>query len=119
MTHRYEGSCHCGKVRFAYDGEEITAGLRCTCSICRRKGALMSTEAIAPERLEIDAEPGDVGLYQFDSKVAKHYFCKHCGIYTHNEMLRIPGHFRVNLGCIDAVDTFALEVEVFDGKNLL
>ena len=119
MTHRYEGSCHCGKIRFAYDGDEITSGIRCTCSICRRKGALMSAEAIAPGRLEIDAAPEDIGLYQFDSKVAKHYFCKTCGIYTHNEMLRIPGHFRVNLGCIDAVDTLALEVEVFDGKNLL
>lgn len=119
MTHRYEGSCHCGRVRFAYDGDEITSGIRCTCSICRRKGALMSAEAIPLEKLEITADPADLGLYQFDTKVAKHYFCKTCGIYTHNEMLRFPGHCRVNLGCIDAVDPLALDVEVFDGKNLL
>ncbi len=119
MAHRYEGSCHCGKVRFTYEGEEITSGIRCTCSICRRKGALMSAEAIPLERLTIEADPDDLGLYRFDSKVAKHYFCKTCGIYTHNEMLRFPGHCRVNLGCIDDVDTLALDVEVFDGKNLL
>jgi len=119
MTHHYKGSCHCGAIKFSYDGEEITGGLRCTCSICRRKGALMSTEAIPADTLKIDANPEVIGLYQFDSKVAKHYFCKNCGIYTHNEMLRNPGHCRVNLGCIDDIDAGDLEVQVFDGKNLL
>ena len=119
MTHQYQGSCHCGAIKFSYEGEEITQALRCTCSICRRKGALMSTEAIPVEALKIDADPDDVGLYQFDSKVARHYFCKQCGIYTRNEMLRIPGHCRVNLGCIDDIDTSGMEVTVFDGANLL
>ena len=119
MTQHYEGSCHCGAIKFSYDGEEITQGLRCTCSICTRKGAMMSTEAIPLEVLNIEANPDDIGLYGFDSKVAKHYFCKHCGIYTHNEMLRKPGHCRVNLGCIDGLDTAGFEITVFDGKNLL
>lgn len=119
MSNHYEGGCHCGAIKFAYDGEEITGGLRCTCSICRRKGALMSTEAIPVEALNIHADPENIGLYQFDSGVAKHYFCKRCGIYTHNEMLRIPGHCRVNLGCIDDLDSSGFEVTVFDGKNLL
>ena len=119
MTHHYEGSCHCGAVRFSYDGEEITAGLRCNCSICRRKGALMSPEAIPVEALQVEAAPEDLGLYQFDSKVAKHYFCKRCGIYTHNEMLRKPGHCRINLGCIEGLDSSGFEVTVFDGKHLL
>ena len=52
-------------------------------------------------------------------KVAKHYFCNKCGIYTHNEMLRMPGHMRVNLGCIENLDTTDFEVVVLDGKNLL
>jgi hypothetical protein len=34
-------------------------------------------------------------------------------------MLRIPGHCRVNLGCIDDIDTSGMEVTVFDGANLL
>jgi len=119
MSQHYEGSCHCGAIKFSYDGEEITQGLCCTCSICSRKGAMMSTEAIPAEALKIEANPDDIGLYEFDSKVAKHYFCKNCGIYTHNEMLRIPGHCRVNIGCIEDLDTSGFEVTVFDGKNLL
>ena len=116
---QYQGSCHCGAVRFSYEGEEITNGLRCNCSICKRKGALMSSEVIAPEKLNMEVEKGALGLYQFGMKTAKHYFCKRCGIYPFHTTARKPGHFRVNLGCIDEIDTFNLESELFDGKHLL
>lgn len=119
MTQHYEGSCHCGAIQFSYDGDTIDKGIRCTCSICKRKGALMSAEAIPKENLDVKVEGDNLGLYQFDSKIAKHYFCKTCGIYTHNEMLRMPGKMRVNLGCVDGLETDGLEVVVFDGKNLL
>lgn len=119
MSQHYQGSCHCGAVRFSYTGEEITRGLRCNCSICSRKGAMMSSEIIAPEAIDIQAEEGALGLYQFATKVARHFFCRHCGIYTFHQTIRKPGHYRVNLGCIDGVDTFALEADVFDGKHLL
>jgi len=79
----------------------------------------MSMFTLPPEDLEIDASSGALGLYQFDTKVAKHFFCKTCGINPFNETLRMPGHFRVNLGCIDEIDTDSLEVKVFDGKNIL
>ena len=119
MAHDYHGSCHCGAIKFSYQGDEITQGLRCTCSVCSRKGAMMSPQAIPLADIAIDADAQNIGLYQFDSKVAKHYFCKTCGIYTHNEMLRMPGHVRVNIGCIDALDSSQFEVTVFDGKTLL
>jgi hypothetical protein len=37
---KYEGSCHCGAVRFEIETDfpELTM---CDCSICRRKNALM------------------------------------------------------------------------------
>ena len=113
----YHGSCHCGAIKFNLKCHPITKGLRCNCSICRRKGTMMLGEAVDQADISIDAKPEDIGLYQFDSKVAKHYFCKHCGIYTHHETARYPGKFRVNLGCIDEVDPFALEFDVFDGKD--
>lgn len=115
----YQGSCHCGAVRFSYEGEPIEKGLRCTCSMCARKGAMMTSEMIPPENFTIDAEEGVLGLYQFGIKTAKHYFCKHCGIYTFHETARKIGYFRANIGCIDGVDPFALEADVFDGKNLM
>jgi hypothetical protein len=119
MTKHYAGSCHCGAVGFAFAGQEIAKGLRCNCSICTRKGALMYPEFIPEAALEIDAQAGALGRYEFGAKTAKHYFCKHCGIYTFHESGRKPGHYRVNLGCVEGIDPFALEVEVFDGKHLL
>ena len=89
-----------------------------TADICKRKGAVMSTFTLAPEQLDIIADADALGLYQFGTKVAKHFFCKECGIYPFHETMRQPGHFRVNLGCVDDVDTFTLPVEIFDGKSL-
>ena len=119
MVEHYSGSCHCGAVKFAFEAEKITKALRCTCSICSRKGAMMTPQAIPEKNLTIETSHDALGLYQFGSKIAKHYFCKTCGIFTHNETLRMPGHVRVNLGCIKDFDTSQLDVSVFDGKNLL
>lgn len=119
MSKQYQGTCHCGGVKFSYTGEEIKKGVRCNCSICARKGILMSEELILESELSIEAADDILGLYQFGLKTAKHYFCKNCGIYVFHETARKAEHFRVNLGCIDSIDPFALEVEVFDGKHLL
>ena len=38
----YEGHCHCGAVTFSVTTDtEIKAGVRCNCSLCRRKAAVM------------------------------------------------------------------------------
>ena len=119
MSHNYQGSCHCGAIRFSYTGDEIRHGLRCNCSMCARRGAVMTPQAIALEAFQIAAEAGALGLYQFGKQTAKHYFCKQCGIYPFHETARMPGHMRANIGCIDGVDSLSLPVEVFDGKHLL
>lgn len=79
----------------------------------------MSSEVIPSEKFVIESGEGNLGLYEFGLKTAKHYFCRDCGIYTFHETARFPGHYRVNLGCIEGIDTFSLEADVFDGKHLL
>jgi hypothetical protein len=68
---------------------------------------------------KIDAQEGALNFYQFGKMQAKHHFCKTCGIHTFSETTRRPGQYIVNLGCVDGVDTFALEVTMFDGEHLL
>lgn len=114
----YNGSCHCGNISFSFEHEKIDTGLRCNCSICKRKGAVMSDFTLAPEEFNIKENNNSLGLYQFGSKVAKHYFCKTCGIYPFHETMRKPGNYRVNLGCINEMDTNDLKVEIFDGKSI-
>lgn len=79
----------------------------------------MSIETIGDNVLNVKYEKGALGLYQFGAKTAKHYFCRNCGIYTHHETARFPGHYRVNLGCIEGMDTTQLDADLFDGKQLL
>lgn len=114
---KYHGSCHCGKVSFEFQSKPIEKGLRCNCSICKRKGAMMTPEAYALDKIKIKGQE-NLNRYQFGDEVAKHYSCKHCGIYPFHETMRMPGHYRFNLGCIDTVDTFTLEADMFDGKSL-
>ncbi len=57
-------------------------------------------------------------LYQFHTKVAKHFFCSICGIYTHHNPRSNPAMTGFNVGCIEDIDTFKLEdVFINDGNN--
>ena len=119
MSEHYQGSCHCGAIKFSYDGDKIEKALRCNCSLCSRKGAIMTPQTIPIETLTIEAESGVMSLYQFGAETAKHFFCKNCGIYTFHETARFPGQYRVNIGCLHDFDSTDLAIDIFDGKNLL
>ena len=57
-------------------------------------------------------------LYQYHTKVAKHYFCSNCGIYTHHKMRSNPNMYGINVACLEGVKPFELEnVGVNDGVN--
>lgn len=78
----------------------------------------MTAFTVAPENMNIEIKGDPLTTYQFGLMVAKHHFCRNCGIYTFHETLRKPGHYRVNLGCVDGIDSFALPTEVFDGASI-
>ena len=113
----YKGSCHCGVIQFSFEAKPITKGVRCNCSFCAKRGAMVSL--VPGEKFKIDAQEGALNFYQFGKKQAKHYFCKTCGIHTFSETIRRPGQYIVNLACVEGVDTSALETTLFDGKNQL
>src|SRR3990167_4260728 len=75
----YRGACHCGAVTFEVRST-LAPALRCNCSLCRRKGAIMAP--VAAEDFKLLSGADHMALYQFNSKTAKHDFCKVCGIYT-------------------------------------
>jgi hypothetical protein len=115
----YRGSCYCGAIRFTFAGpDSIDSGLRCNCSICRRKGATMTAFAVAPGEISIDVQDDALATYEFGSRVAKHHLCRKCGIYTFHQTMRKPGHYRINTGCIEGLDSSSLHFSVFDGASL-
>ena len=114
----YSGSCHCGAVRFTFRHPEIVDAIRCDCSICARKGSVMTSDVIAPEAIDISASDGALRSYQFGTMTARHHFCGRCGIHTFVETRLNPGHFRINLGCVEALDALRLPERIYDGKGL-
>ena len=109
-------TCHCGDFEAKIDIQNFENILRCNCSICKRKGAKMSM--VKSENFKIVKGKDKLKLYQFHSKVAKHYFCSNCGIYTHHNPRIDPTMTGFNLGCVEEFDTFKIEnVKILDGKN--
>ena len=112
----HHGSCHCGAVQFEVE-TPVTPAARCNCSLCRRKGALMSPMFPAAALTIVKGEEA-LTLYQFNTRTARHYFCKHCGIYPFHQTRKDPQQWRVNIGCLDGVDPYAFDAGVNDGASL-
>lgn len=111
------GSCHCEKVKFQVELENGLENIRrCNCSLCRRKGSIIASVPI--EKLKIIEGEDNLSLYQWNTKTAKHYFCKTCGIYTHHQRRSKPTEFGFNIACIEGVNPFEFkEVSVGDGAS--
>ena len=100
--------CHCGEIVANINiTEQPKKILRCNCSFCKRRGALMSM--VKNEDFKITKGKNKIKLYQFHTKVAKHFFCSICGVYTHHNPRSNPTMTGFNLGCIDDIDTFNLK----------
>ena len=69
-------------------------------------------------RLEEVVGEEKLKLYQYHTKVANHYFCSVCGIYTHHNPRSAPAMTGFNLGCVDEVKVEDLkDIAFFDGLN--
>ena len=109
--------CHCGAVEADINiSGDLEKVVKCNCSICKRKGAVMSM--VKNEDFKITKGEDKLKLYQFHSKIAKHYFCSVCGIYTHHNPRSNPAMTGFNVGCVDEIDTFKMnDIAVLDGNN--
>jgi hypothetical protein len=113
----YRGRCHCSAVRFTLRSEPFRAALRCNCSMCTRKGALMSERYYGPDELIVEGTDA-LSVYHFGDRLVNHWFCRTCGIYPFHDVTTKPGHYRLNLGCVDGLDLLALEIRWVDGRSL-
>ena len=112
----YRGSCHCGQVKFEIE-TDLKIVVACNCSICTKKGVLH--HRVAPERFRLLSGGDSLSLYRFDSKVAKHWFCKHCGIHPFSNPRAAPKMYSVNVRCLDDFDLEIADIEIrkFNGRN--
>jgi hypothetical protein len=57
-------------------------------------------------------------LYQWNTHRAKHYFCRHCGIYVFHRKRSAPDHFGVNVFCLEGFDSTSIPVRTTEGASM-
>lgn len=114
---KYEGSCHCGAVRYEVELSLDKPVISCNCSICSRSGSLLT---FVPEAA-FNLVSGQDALqdYLFNHQIIHHLFCTTCGIKAFARGKTADGSpvVAVNVRCLENVDLDALSVQKYDGKS--
>jgi len=109
-----EGACHCGAVRFSFDGmpESATA---CNCTLCRRYGVLWAYDYEA-EKIHVT---GATRSYVRGDRTIGFHFCADCGcvVYWRSLNPQDDGRRRiaVNLRLSEPEEVGAIVLDHFDG----
>ena len=114
MDKQYAGTCHCGAVKFQVTLPDAIEVEDCNCSICAKVGFL---HIIVPNtQFELLQGQDNLTEYTFNTGVAKHYFCRTCGVKPFYIPRSNPDGIDVNLRCLE--DRPAdVRIVAFDGQN--
>lgn len=113
----YQGSCHCGQIKFEAEGE-IKSVMACNCSMCQRKGVLMWF--VPRSDMTLLTPEADTSTYLFNKHVIKHRFCPTCGIHPYGEAKGPDGveMAAINARCLEGLDLQAIPVTHHDGRAI-
>ena len=113
VTHR--GGCHCGAVAFEVEAAARLVVQECNCSICTASGYW---HLIVPgARFHLLRGREALSDYTFGTGVARHLFCRTCGVKSFYVPRSNPDGYSVNARCLDRSTVEAITVEPFDGRN--
>lgn len=111
----HSGGCHCGKVRFEVDAPARIEAADCNCSICNKTGYLHLL--VARRSFRLLSGENDIATYTFGTGVARHYFCRTCGIKSFYIPRSHPDGYSVNVRCLDPGTIESVITSAFDGRN--
>ncbi len=113
-TMRYLGHCHCKAVEFEVEAPANVVCHECNCSICSLTGFL---HMIVPKSaFQLIRGRDALSSYTFNTGVAQHYFCRHCGVKSFYIPRSNPNGYDVNVRCLDPAPR-QVNIEPFDGQN--
>ena len=111
---KYQGSCHCGAVRFEVEAPADIEVESCNCSICSKSGFLHLIVPLGKFRLLAGEDA--LTTYTFNTGVARHTFCSTCGIKPFYTPRSNPDGIDINVNCLDTRPA-SIRVIQFDGQN--
>jgi hypothetical protein len=101
-------------VRFRVTAE-LAGVTKCNCSLCEKKGFLHWI--VPPDAFELLAGEDALAEYRFNTGVARHRFCRHCGVHPFYVPRSDPDKIDVNVRCLDGVDVATLAIAPFNGRD--
>jgi hypothetical protein len=111
----HKGGCHCGAVRFEVEAPTVLEVQQCNCSICSMTAYL---HLIVPaSRFRLVAGEEALETYRFNTKVARHLFCRTCGVKSFYVPRSNPDGISVNARCLEPETIAALRIVTFDGRH--
>jgi hypothetical protein len=113
---QHAGGCHCGNVRYTVTGS-FDSAISCNCSMCGRKGTLLSF--VPADAFTLEKGDGALTDYQFNHQVIHHLFCSKCGVTSFARGKNREGQptVAINVRCLDDFDIDAMKITPFDGKS--
>ena len=109
------GGCHCGSVQFEIEAPTVIQASRCNCSICNMSGFLHLF--VSNKKFRLLQGEDALTTYTFNTGVAQHHFCKHCGVKSYYVPRSHPDGLSINVNCLDPSTVVSVEVTPFDGRN--
>lgn len=112
---KHVGGCHCGRVRFEVEAPAEIEASECNCSICTKSGFL---HLIVPKsRFSLTQGSESLTTYTFNTGIAKHLFCKVCGVKSFYVPRSNPNGYSVNVRCLEPGTIGKVTIRQFDGKH--
>ena len=111
----YEGSCHCGAVKFEVD-LDLDHVRVCDCTLCSKRGAL--NYRVEGSQIRVLTKLENMTLYQWHTMTAKDYFCPTCGILPFRRPRTAPELWTVNVRCLHGIDLASIPKVYLDGSKL-
>jgi hypothetical protein len=72
---------------------------------------------VAAKAFRLIRGENDLRTYTFNTGVAKHHFCRHCGVKSFYVPRSHPHGISVNVNCLDPDSINSIQVTPFDGQN--
>jgi hypothetical protein len=102
MKKTYQGSCHCGAVRFEADIDLADGTVKCNCSMCGKGRNWLA--AVTGGAFRLLAGEAELAEYQFGRKAIRHRFCTRCGLRPFSQKAGGNAFYAVNVACLDDVE---------------
>jgi hypothetical protein len=115
----FEGSCHCGKIRYKANIDVSQGSFKCNCTICTK--ARNWLVGVKNEDFKLISGENDLSDYQRGGNI-HFFFCKHCGVRPFGRGKDHEGNdmYAVYVAALDNIDFkefMNAPIKYYDGRH--